>query len=344
MTNPTETASRQTDVVDATSAPRPRRAATTWSIAIIVVLSALAVFAGRGPVDPESADQSIGRFAVQHLDAGDSYYVAMEKTLTTVNGPARTGRAFRAPLIFEVWHILPGEDAVWLAFVVLVAGAAIATARTSDCPLVAPFILGYLLRNARLDQHFLVEIWTGPILLLAVAAWRRAWYKTAAALAVVASFVRELAVLLAIGGLWSRRRDPAPWIVAILTIVIGVGAHFTYASQFTSPDGNEAALFGTGSVEKVLATVGAGFSHGEVVGLVIWALACWRLTQDRDLARFLGPLVAFPLIGLQVGRIYWGYLCVPVLLLLAGEAIGSAVPRVRSRQQRDPVALPVPVA
>lgn len=295
----------------------------------VVVLALVFALGGRGPLDPESADEVIGRTAVSGMDAGDGYYPAMDRALRSTNGPARTGRAFRLPLVFEAWHLLPGEGAVWLALVALIGVAGVAVARTSDAPLVAPLVAGYLFHVAHQDQHLIVEVWAAPLLVLALACWRRGWQVAAAVLAATATLVRELAVLLLVGGLWSGRRRPLAWLVALGLATAGVLAHFAHAGSYASADGVEAALIGTGGPRRVLDMAGVGFTPAAAFGLVLWPLAWLRLRRDRELARFAGPLLALPLVGLLVGRDYWGFVVVPFLLVLALEELWDLAQRVR---------------
>jgi hypothetical protein len=262
------------------------------------------------------------------MRTGESYYEAMDQALRATNGPPKSGRAFREPMIFELWRVLPSERAIWMAFACLACLAGIAIAFTSDAPLIAPFVTFYVLKSARLDQHLLVEIWTGPVLVLAIASWRMRWYRAAAAIAVAAVLIRELALLLIVGGLL-QRRERKPWLVALVVSLIGVGVHLMIASGHTSPTGSEASLFGTGGVERMLDMAGVGFNNRAAAGLVLWSLAWFRVLSDRDLARFAGPMLAMPVLGLLVGRDYWGFVVVPVTLLFAMEGAWSLVGSMR---------------
>src|SRR3954463_10488691 len=106
--------------------------------ALVVALCLFHAAAGPGPVDRTSADETIGRVAPERMRDGAGYYDAMAQALKDTNGPPKTGRAFRQPMVFEVWRVLPSEDAVWIAFTLLVAAAGLSIAATSDAPLAAP--------------------------------------------------------------------------------------------------------------------------------------------------------------------------------------------------------------
>jgi hypothetical protein len=306
--------------------------------ALVISLCLLYAVAGPGPVDSQAADEVIGRTAVEHMRTGESYYEAMDQALRATNGPPKSWRAFREPMIFELWSLLSNERAVWLAFVVLAGLAGLAVAATSDAPLVAPLIPFYLLKSARLDQQFLVEMWAGPALVIAIASWRRGWYRTAAVITTATVLIRELAVVLLVGGLLSRRRDRTPWLVGLVVAVVCVGAHFAFAGRYASSSGSEAPLLGTGGLERALDMAGVGFSDRAIAGLVLWPVAWLRIRTDRELALFAGPLLAVPVLGLFVGRDYWGFVVVPTILLFALEGIWSVITRVRgsmSRQRRE---------
>lgn len=287
---------------------------------LVVWLCATFALAGRGPVKVHSADEMIGRIAVANMRAGDGYYPAMDKALRATNGPPKTARDFRQPLVFEFWRALPSEDAIWLAFVVLAGLAGLALAATAEPPLVAPLVVFYMLKAASFDQHLLVEMWAAPLLLLAIASWRHGWYRAAAVCATAAVLVRELSVLLAVGGLLSRRRDPRPWAIALAVAVVGVLAHFAFAGHYASSRGTEAPLLGTGGLTSMFDMAGVGFHDRTVAGLALWTIAWLRVRADRELALFSGPLLALPLLGLLADREYWGFVVVPTILLFVLEA------------------------
>lgn len=301
------------------------------SLLALVVVCVLAIVSGRGRIDPTNADQNIGRVTVQGMAAGQGVYPAMNHALRVTNGPPKSGRDFRQPLIYEMWHALGSEGAIWIAYVILIGVAGAAVATTSEAPLVAPLIAVYLLGAAHLDQYFQVEMWAVPLTLLATAAWRKAWYKTAMVLGATASLVRELALLVIVGGFWEGRKRRWPWVLGGAVAAALIVAHFAYAARYATPTGFEAPLLGRVDPGWVLLVAGVGLTHGFVVASVLLALVAVRFVQDRDLARFIGPMVALPLVGVVIHREYWGFMVVPFEILFAAEAATIMVTAIRNR-------------
>ena len=80
---------------------------------------------------------------------------------------------------------------------------------------------------------------------------------------------------------------------------------------------------------------GVGLPGPDVVAVLLWAIALWWVLRDRDLRSFVAPLLLLPVVGLFVGRDYWGLLVVPLELVAAGEVMTVLAARV-ARPVRAP--------
>ncbi|MDQ1401866.1 MAG: hypothetical protein QOG03_182 [Actinomycetota bacterium] len=307
------------------------RRAVVMAMALVVVVCAVYLRApGRG--QEQFVDEVVNRQTVDRMRAGEGYYRAMRDSLQANTSLPDSPRAFREPTMFVVWRLLPSAESRWVAFVLLALAAGVLTAATASTPLAGPAVALYLLHAARprdgglwIDQNFLTELWSGALVVIALSAWRRGLARITVIMSMVAVAVRELAFPLLIGGLLASRvrRRRAVWLVAIMATIAGTGLHFVLAAQQTSSSGSQAMLLGTGGPDRLLDLAGVGFPHRTLAGAVLLALGWWRVSRDGALLRFIGPILALPLIGLAVGRDYWGFVVVPVLVVLAVEAVAA---------------------
>jgi hypothetical protein len=278
-------------------------------------------------------DQRIYRETAASMRGGAGYYDAMESALVETNGPPGSVRAYREPLPFLVWRLLPNEHAVWALFVVLAGITGFLLLGATKTPWAPPIAVLYLLRLARPlsggwhDQFLIVELWVVPAAAACLYFHRRARPGAAAAAAGVATLVRELAAGLLVGGVvatLAARRSVRPWVVALVTVAALLAVHLTSAGRHLTTGGSEAPLWGTGHPpETVTNMIAWSLPNSSLTGWVIWLLAAWRLGRDRDLLLTFGPLAVVPALGLFVGRVYWGFLVSPLLLFWAAEAIQS---------------------
>ena len=279
-------------------------------------------------------DQAINRQTIQHMRAGSGYYAAMARSLSDNRESASSVRAFREPTLFLFWRALPSQTWVWWAFCAMVAAVGLILLRATSAPLVVPLVVLYLLRVGRpihdgvlFDQYLITELWVAlPVAALVLARSRRreGW---AALAGFVATVTRETAVVLLIGGLIAAvagRRRIRPWLTALVALLPAAVAHAALASRHLVAHGSQARLLGTGGVGRVV-SMGAVGLPDHAVALALWVLALLRLARDRDLALQMSGLVALPLLGLMVGRDYWGFLVVPFIVLWAGEGVDQLV-------------------
>jgi hypothetical protein len=311
------------------------------SLVAVVLTAALYVVAAPAAGRELFIDEVINRQTVDQMRTGDGYYEAMEGALRRNVGPASSVRAFRTPFAFLAWRWLPGAGGRWLAYVAVVVLVCGLLVSTTNAPWVAPIVALYLLRFGRphyasgwIDQYLLVELWALPAVVGAIVAWRVGRTGVATGLAVVASAVRELAVLLVIGAVISAVLRRTPWrpaIVATATMALIFGVHGWLTSPHLADRGAEAALLGTGGIDRVFTMAAVGLPRPNLVGPLLWGVSWWWLIRQRDVRLFAAPLLALPLIGLFVGRDYWGLLVVPLELLAAGEMFVAASASMRRR-------------
>src|SRR5439155_621268 len=147
-------------------------------------------------------------------------------------GPAETPRSFRPPTVFLLWSLLPGDRWIWLLLVALVGVTGWVLLGLTDAPWAVPLVALYLLYNAW-SNYTQVELWTVPLIVGALWAWRFNRPALAASLACVAALVRETSAVLLVGGLVaaSRAGKPRwPWMAGIALFVAGVALHAHLAS------------------------------------------------------------------------------------------------------------------
>jgi hypothetical protein len=322
----------------------------SWCCLALVLLAGAVYATAPGRGQERFVDQVVNREAVDSMRNGAGYYDAMTASLQHNTDRPDSPRAFREPLAFVAWRYLPSAKARWLAFVVLAMAAGTATALTSTTPIAGPAVSLLLLRAGRptagsvwIDQHLLVEIWTGAAIVLSLAAWRTGRTRLAAGLAGVAVLLRELAVPILIGGIWRPAasgdgdRARRPWLVVAAVAALAVAVHFALAWAHVSPSGSQEMLLGTGGPRRVLDMAGVGLPRRALAGAVLWALAWWRVRGDGALIRYVGPLMLLPLLGLVVGRDYWGFAVTPLLLILSIEAVSTQLGRRLRLPGRSPL-------
>lgn len=307
--------------------------APRWaSVAAAVVVVGLCVGYGFAPARGQErlTDQRIYRTATEHMRHGDEYYRAMDRALRATNGPAETPRAFRPPTVFLLWRVLPSQRWVWLAFVAFVGATSLLLLRLTGSVLAGPLVAIYLLTTGRphhpsgfLDQYLLVEFWALPAAVGALLAVRgRRWW-LAAGLALLATLVRELAGGLVVGGLLAAHvlhRPRRPWIVAAAVAAGAYALHVHLLSSHLVAHGREVALLGTGQgVHTVLSMMDVGLGGPFLLGAVLWCLAVWRVTRERELSLIVSLYLTLPILGLLVGRDYWGILVVPFTIAWSCE-------------------------
>lgn len=293
-------------------------------LATLVVGVALAITAINVPSQPVDRDPAVFNDALQSMRTGQSYYPAMDQALRRAGiGPVASARAFRSPWLFEVWRQLPGDRAVWFAYLTGVAAALVAASYLVRDPLavVSPMVV---LLGIGLGASMATESWTAPWMMASVAFAVRDREVAAAGTGAIAVLVRELALPVIAGGmLWSvvRRRPLWPWMSALAIIGVSVWFHARSAAPYLYEPGREAPLFGwmvTASSYPRFIGFGIPFSIG--LG-PLTALAAWIQAWRRGWIPLVGPILAFGFLGLIVERPYWGAIVTPLQVLLATDLV-----------------------
>ncbi len=295
---------------------------------------------------PRAADQQIGQLTLASMRDGGDYYESMATALRQVNDNPSEVRAFRQPLAFDLWSLLPSDNAVWVMACLWFALTGIVAGRASRHWWLGPIVTLYLCQIGRpfasdgsADAFLLLESWVTLFVMLALLAIRRGRMIGAVAVASAAVAWRELTGALAATTTaawlwwerpWRRPRQPV-WIYAALVVVwmvVGWGLlrHADAAQDFLASDGRQAVLWGSGGLGSVVDM--ASYGVGPVFGVAAWLVAIggriWRWRVDvasRLETAAMSGLLAFPLLGLAVARPYWGMFLVPLFLLYAVETL-----------------------
>lgn len=296
------------------------------------------------PTNPRMIDQAIYERTLLTMREGKGYYRATAEALSHYIGPAETLRAFRPPALFLALRALP-PSAGWILFTAAAAISAFALAQAFRAPPVMPVVCAYLLYmgwrlgGTGFQSWLFAEYWALPLLGLSVLEYRRGRDRSSAALAVAAVAVRELAVVLLVGGLVSakrHRRPLRPWLAGTAATAALGAAHFVAARGVLAPAGTGAEdhLLGTGRWWVPLHIAGFGVPVEPVAGLLLWAGALWFAARE-DWGDFLGPLLLLPAAGFLVQRTYWGILTVPVELAIVTGGLSSRLLARRAEPQGE---------
>ena len=319
-------------------------------VSALAIVAICVVFAVVGPARPAGyvfEDHRVDTLTVRHMEAGQSYYRAMDGAMRTVGvGPVHESRSFRMPTIFLVWRWLPGHPpaSLWIPFVAMVGITGLLLTGYTTAPLVVPLVVLYLLgtgRNVYSGIYLMVEFWVAPFTAATLLSWRRGRGRLAPLFAFLATVVRELAGGLLVGGLFEavrRREGRLRWALALAAALAAIGVHWAQASQYLVAHGHEAPLLGTSRFpESFLGALGFNLPGPNVVWLPVWGLAVANLVRRRELLP-VAFYVTLPLIAFWIHRPYWQLLTIPFVLVWAAELVadvGSAA--LARRRGRLPV-------
>jgi hypothetical protein len=294
----------------------------------------------------EMIDHHIFLRAIDLMRAGRGYYGAMDQAFRETDGPVETVRAYRMPTIFLAWAALPSNRMIWYVYTTMIAATGLAMLGLVTRPLPAFVAVMYMLcgANELLDdgwssQYAATELWVVPFVVFAALARRSGRDGLAAALALVATLVREMAAPLILGGLiaaWADGRSVRPWLAATALAVLAYAGHVLCVLPHLGPrgSGSEPPLIGTGRFPtNILGIAGFGLPFSFASGLVLWGMTLAALARRGSADRFAAPYLMLPLAGLIVGRSSWGLMVVPLLILWGGDhAMGLAAQAWRARR------------
>jgi hypothetical protein len=300
------------------------RAHRRVAAAAVLILGAVFLFAPPQQPHRYNNDQFIYAHTVARMKRGESYYRAASDSYRAVGGSVETTRAFRPPTAYLFWRWIP-TNMLWLTYVILVAVlTGLILLRVTTVPLVVPLVTVYLLALGRVSVEYLfAELWAVPLVAATLLEIDRKRWRLAAAFAVAATAVRELAGGLLAGGLLAavmRKQPWRPWVGGLVVTGALYALHARLLNPYLHAHGTEAKLLGTGSILTVFHMAGFQLPAARAIGVVIWALAIVNVVHT---GRFptLAFFVTLPLLGLIADRPYWGAIIVPFLILWAGEEV-----------------------
>jgi hypothetical protein len=309
--------------------------ATLARLVVAAVVALCIVGAFSTPSIRNDRDPAAFRDTYLHMREGLGYYKAADLGLRDHSiGPVSSARGMRLPTVFLLWRVVGGLHAVWLLYLALVVvGTAVAAILLVRSPLLAALPALYLFRLGR-DAYPLPELWAVPFVAWTMAATAANRPRLAAALATVATAIRELAFPMLLGGLIvsiRRRGDWWAWVAGTAVVLAVFAIHSHLASPFLRTPGNEAPLLGSARFpSSFVDLIGFNLVGRAVIGPALFALAIWHVYERRWLVAF-GPFLAIGLVGLLVERPYWGSMTVPFTLLFGGQQVVDLIkPRIRS--------------
>ncbi|MBI5232465.1 MAG: hypothetical protein HY876_09920 [Coriobacteriales bacterium] len=334
---------------------------------------------GNAPEAMKTNDGLYHLVVVRKLKAGESYYPAASEALDrdgsgTIKGPSGVLN-LREPLLYWFLAALPSAMAVFVAYLMLVSGAAIgilaALRDVVRAPLVLPGIFAVLSWSIPFSTTIMLytsELWMGTLALVAFTLFAvsvrrepwRPWVAAAVSVAVLAFLVREFAGTLFVGGALAAALGPADrrrwslvaWGVGALVAAAGYVAHVAAVQPFlTGAPGME--LLGRGGIAFALG--GLTFStltFGTGIAAVLAVLAYAGAVLMPDVGRrsfalvvLVTPMVLFlfvgngaldPLSGAPVN--YWSESFMPVAYACIPAVFALVPGAVPARRLSGPAA------
>ena len=211
----------------------------------------------------QTYDEQIFVLAVRRMQQGQGYYSAMGRTLAELNA-VRPGfsddvsrpTAFRPPTLYWLLASLPGGGIGWVVAFLAIASAGTVAAWSIGARFVEPPLAlvgtmvtaGYLARFAGINL-VVTESWAGALAIVAVALAVKSlsvrgraigWACAAAAVALLATLTRELAVAFLVVGVASSLTDERvrsqrlwiPWSVGLGLAIVAYILHVQAVSAF----------------------------------------------------------------------------------------------------------------
>jgi hypothetical protein len=326
----------------ATDADRPtppvgRARSVTFTVAVVSVVAAAAMGAAVPPRHPDGqvSDPALYLDVVHRMRDGGGYYGAMAQRMVDLGiGPVETVRAFRLPTMFVMADLLGSDALVRAALAVTVVCMAALLASGLRRPLVAIAPAVYLVGVASTSWPS-PDLWAASLALGAVGAARRERWWSAVLLAAGATAFRELAVF-ALAGValqaWRSRASLRPWFLALPALaglaVVHVGSVTPYL--VAAGEGAETPLLGTGSLWAAAVLGGWLLPGAAVVGPAVLTIAVLHARRER-LGALVGPVLAFPVVGLIIERPVWSLFVFPLALALATDEVATWVSAARAR-------------
>jgi len=306
----------------------------------------------------EYADSDLGLYdaIAERVRHGGPYYaVAVEEMRARPGYPLRPFVTVRPPLLATVQAGLPRWATTGALYLLVLAVTLAWVVRITDaCREGAPRIVAALLLGGGLFiavQPFLFfshELWAGLLIALSLALRRPGRWVEAAAIALVAMLVRELAALYALvmlGFAWREGawREAAGWAGALAVFAAAAAAHAWAVWQVTGPldlasdgwTGLNGPWFFAQTIRH--ATVLEAFPYLLAIPLVVLAGLGWASWRDPAGGRMFTTAAAYALLialAARLNNFYWGLMIAPVFLVGLAFAPDGVRDLVRAAKER----------
>lgn len=337
--------------------PRWRWAALALTALAVALLLAVVLTRAPAPVAPQgvaaSGDAASYARIIERMKAGEGYYAAAHEVLVADGYGTRSVFNWRTPAWPIILALLPPGGGQVLLGVLAAVGLALSYRMARPAGLVAAVVsvVAVGLSFASLlapEAVAFSEVAAGVLILVSVTAYGNGWRWLGFAAAIVALFIRELAifyvlvcVVFAIRGY--RWQKFMAWGVAL----VAYAAYFAWhAWMVLGQLGPMDRAYGEGWVafgglDFVLAT--AGFNGLWSLGpdwlpaalLPLGLFGLWAAPRWRALVTVAVYLTVFLVIGKPFNA-YWGALYTPVLML----GLGWAAPALAQALQRRSSSAP----
>jgi hypothetical protein len=326
------------------------RAATARALLaglLVLVLAASAVEMSRPAVGPRAAvisgDVELFEAVVGRLRGGEGYYDAMGSELRSRHYPTASVFNWRTPLLYEAIAAVPAQTAraalVCLAAALLALTAVVLANRTGAALMTGGFVqVGAAVAVMVPAAPLLTESWAGVLLGLSIGAYHLGARRTAAAVALVALFVRELvgpyAVVCALIALRDRRAAEAKiWGAGILAYFIYFAVHVQQVTAHRNAGdlahaaswiygGGPAFLLQTLKTNAFLIASPRWIAAASVLLTLLMAACVWKDTRPQLRAAVLAYVIALMIVG-QPFNSYWGLLTAPVWGFAAADGVDA---------------------
>lgn len=304
--------------------------------------------------DPVKVNAALYNDVADRMSHGQNYYRAIDESQAAHHYPTRPFLTVREPTLAYFTKFVGGmshaRDAFFAlgiaAFALLLAGLErVSPSRRAwwSASALSVVAVAPMMTNTSAAFH---EFWAGFLIVLALMLHALSKWRSAFLVAMLAVFIRELALpLLAVMMIFEfmqgRRKRAAMWLAGITTFVILLAIHATIVNHVIAPAAEVSPgwlKFGgwTFFVDSVRYSTIMVIMPVWVAAVVVpTALLGW-LSRGGDLAsRIFVLLIAYVLSFAAVGRpenYYWGLLFVTLLipgLAFAPSAISTLIRRVR---------------
>jgi len=313
-------------------------------LAIIVLGSVIDTT--RRPMPTASAaeaqrDIELFRAVVARVRAGTRYYEAMGTELRARRYPAASVFNWRTPLLYTAVAAIGPASArvllISLASALVVLTVVVLRTRSTPALMAALFMqFGAFVSVAVPSAPFLTEVWAGVLLGLSYCAYQMRVWRTAAVLALIGLFIRELAAPYVVVCAWlalhgRRRHEVAVWIAGAATYSIYFAWHLYHVKALQEPGDLAHAfswLYGGGPIFllQTLRTnawvflASAWIPTAPALLAILLAACAWPGTTLRLRGIVTAYLAMFLVVGQPFNQ-YWGLLTAPLWAVATADGV-----------------------